>query len=232
MPELLSTEFLIALAVATAAGTMRGFAGFGSGMLMAPVFAILFGPVETVAVIILMESVVTVQMMPGVRHEIDWRFVLPMGVAAMLLMPLGSWLLVTVDAEIVARSMAAIVAGFVVILWTGWRYEGAKPLPVTLAVGGLSGVMMAGTSLGNPPVTLYLLSSRDSAATNRANFTGYFGITLITLITMMAVKGLIVAPAAIRAAVMLPAFAAAAWLGARYFRKATEQLYQIGRAHV
>ena len=87
MLELLSTEFQIALAVATAAGMMRGFAGFGSGMLMAPIFAILFGPVETVAVIILMESVVTVQLMPGVRHEIDWRFVLPMGVAAMLLMP-------------------------------------------------------------------------------------------------------------------------------------------------
>ena len=116
MLELLSTEFLIALAVATAAGMMRGFAGFGSGMLMAPIFAILFGPVETVAVIILMESVVTVQLMPGVRHEIDWRFVLPMGVAAMLLMPLGSWLLITIDAEIVARSMAAIVVGFVVIL--------------------------------------------------------------------------------------------------------------------
>ncbi len=32
-----------------AAGLMRGFAGFGSGMLKSPVFAILFGPVETVA---------------------------------------------------------------------------------------------------------------------------------------------------------------------------------------
>lgn len=154
MPDLLSTEFLIALAVATVAGTMRGFAGFGSGMLM--------------------ESAVTVQMMPGVRRRIDWRFVAPMVLSAMVLMPLGSWLLVTIDAEIVSRMMAAIVVGFVVILWTGWRYEGAKPLPVTLAIGGLSGVMMAGTSLGNPPVLIFMLSSRDSAACNRANMTAYF----------------------------------------------------------
>ncbi len=54
-----------------AAGLMRGFAGFGSGMLKSPVFAILFGPVETVAVIILMELVVTVQLMPSVLGDIE-----------------------------------------------------------------------------------------------------------------------------------------------------------------
>ena len=50
-------------------------------MLMAPVFAILFGPVQTVAVIILMEIVVTGQLLPGVRREIDWKVIAPMGIA-------------------------------------------------------------------------------------------------------------------------------------------------------
>ncbi len=218
MPDLLTTDFLIALAVATAAGTMRGFAGFGSGMLMAPIFAILFGPVETVAVIILMESVVTVQMMPGVRREIDWRFVAPMGVAAALLMPVGSWLLVTLD--------AAIVVGFVVILWTGWRYEGAKPLPVTLAIGGLSGAMMAGTSIGNPPVLLYMLSSRDSAAHNRANVTAYFAVTLGALIAVLAVGGLLSVASFARAAALLPLYMLTTWLGGRAFRRSGEAVYR------
>ena len=226
MPDLLTTDFLIALAVATAAGTMRGFAGFGSGMLMAPIFAILFGPVETVAVIILMESVVTVQMMPGVRREIDWRFVAPMGVAAALLMPVGSWLLVTLDAAIVSRTMAAIVVGFVVILWTGWRYEGAKPLPVTLAIGGLSGAMMAGTSIGNPPVLLYMLSSRDSAARNRANVTAYFAVTLGALIAVLAVGGLLSVASFARAAALLPLYMLTTWLGGRAFRRSGEAVYR------
>ena len=226
MPDLLSTNFLIALAVATVAGTMRGFAGFGSGMLMAPIFAILFGPVETVAIIILMESVVTVQMMPGVRREIDWRFVAPMGLAAMLLMPLGSWLLVTIDAETVSRTMAAIVVGFVVILWTGWRYEGAKPLPVTLAIGGLSGVMMAGTSLGNPPVLIYMLSSRDSAARNRANMTAYFAVTLGALIAIMAIEGLLSVASFVRTAALLPIYMFTTWLGGRAFGRSGEAVYR------
>jgi hypothetical protein len=42
---------IIAAATAMAAGLMRGFAGFGPGMLMAPIFAILFGPVVLLAVL-------------------------------------------------------------------------------------------------------------------------------------------------------------------------------------
>ena len=49
-----SRSLVIALGVTAVAGLMLGFAGVGSGMLMAPVFAILFGPIQTVAVIILM----------------------------------------------------------------------------------------------------------------------------------------------------------------------------------
>lgn len=221
-----STGFLIAAAVAMVAGFMRGFVGVGSGMLMAPVFAIIFGPLETVVMIVLMELAVTAQLMPSVYKLIEWRVIVPMGVAAAVFMPVGTWLLVTVDAELMARGIAAVVLVFVLLLMTGWRYQGPKRLGVTLGVGTLSGTLMAATSLGNPPVMLYLLSSTDSAATNRANFTGYFCITLITLITLMAFKGLVVTNAAIRAAFMLPVFAAAAWLGARYFHKASDKLYR------
>jgi uncharacterized membrane protein YfcA len=176
--------------------------------------------------IVLMELMVTAQLLPSVHKLIEWRVIVPMGIAAAVFMPVGTWLLVTVDGELMARGIAAVVLIFVLLLMSGWRYQGPKRLGFTLGVGTLSGTLMAATSLGNPPVMLYLLSSTDSAATNRANFTGYFCITLITLVTLMAVKGLIVAPAAMRAAIMLPVFAAAAWLGARYFRKATDKVYR------
>ena len=109
--EFLSPELFVALGVAAAAGLMRGFAGVGSGMLMAPVFAILFGPVQTVAVIVLMEIVVTGQLLPGVRREIDWKVIAPMGAAAACLMPVGSWLLVSLDPDLIARGSR----------WSWWR---------------------------------------------------------------------------------------------------------------
>lgn len=215
------------MGVAVVAGFMRGFVGVGSGMLMAPVFAIIFGPLETVTIIILLELIVTVQLLPSVRKLIEWRVIIPMGTAAAIFMPVGTWLLVTVDAGLMARGIAAVVLVFVLLLMIGWRYEGPKRLGFTLGVGAMSGALMAATSLGNPPVMLYLLSSSDSAATNRANFTGYFCITLVTLIILMLARGLIASSAVIRAAIMLPVFVTSAWYGARCFRKANDKMYRF-----
>ena len=224
--EFLTTEILIAAGVAAAAGLMRGFAGVGSGMLMAPFFAILFGPVQTVAIIILMEIVVTAQLLPGVHREIRWKVIAPMGVAAALLMPAGSWLLVTLDPDLLARFIALVVLAFSIILMIGWRYDGEKKAWMSAGVGAISGVLIASTSLGNPPVMVYLLSSRDSAATSRANFTGYFAVTLVALIAMMAFAGLIDRNAVRTAALLLPVFMAGAFVGSRLFRKSSEALYR------
>ncbi len=219
-------DLLIALAVAAAAGCMRGFAGVGSGMLMAPVFAILFGPVQTVAVIVLMELVVTGQILPGVRREADWKLVFSIGVPAAICMPAGTWLLVSLDPELLARAIALVVLVFSIFLMLGWRHDAGKPIWASAGVGALSGVLMASTSLGNPPVMVYLLSGQDTAAVNRANFTGYFAVTLVALISMMALAGLIDRDALLRAALLLPVFMLAAWAGSRLFRKSSEALYR------
>ena len=214
------------MGVAAAAGLMRGFAGVGSGMLMAPFFAILFGPVRTVAVIVLMEAVVTAQLLPGVHRKIDWKAIAPMGFAAAVFMPAGSWLLVSLDPDLIARMIALVVVVFSIVLMVGWRREGGRKTWMSAGVGAVSGVLMASTSLGNPPVMAYLLSGREGAATHRANFTGYFAVTLAALIAMMAFGGLIGRGAVWTAAWLLPVFMAGAFVGARLFRRSSETLYR------
>ena len=195
-------------------------------MLMAPVFAILFGPLEAVIMVLLLDLAATVQLLPSVHRLIEWRFVGPMGLAAAVCMPAGTWILITLDATLMARGIALVVLVFVLLLMTGWRYGGEKRIGPTLLVGMLSGVLIAATSLGNPPVMLYLLSGSDTAATNRANFTGYFALTLVTLVAMMLVRNLFLLNAALRAALLFPLFAAAAWRGAQYFKRSNEKAYR------
>ena len=224
--DLLTADFLVAMGAAVAAGLMRGFAGFGSAMVTAPVFAILFGPVETVAVIILMEIVVTVQLMPGILGDVEWRFVGPMAAVAALFMPLGSWLLVSMDPGLMARAMAAIVVAFAVVLMTGWRYRGERRHLPTMVVGAVSGVMVAATTLGIPPVMLYMLSGRDTAVRNRANVIGYFAVTLTVLIALMSAAGMMSLDAVWRAAMLMPGFMLTTWIGGRLFRQSSEHLYR------
>lgn len=222
----MDAPMLIAVCVATAAGFMRGFAGVGSGMLMAPFFVHAFGPVQTVAIIILIEAVVTVQLLPSVWSKIQWSVIGPMGAAATVVMPLGSWLLVTLNPSSIQFGVALLVTFSALALMTGWRYEGAKPLAATVGVGLVSGFLISVTSLGNPPVMLYLLSSKDDAATNRANFTGYFAVTLAALIAVMTIGGLMSTRILGIVATLLPPFMLTTWLGSRLFDKANERAYR------
>jgi hypothetical protein len=90
-----------AIGVTLVAGLMRGFAGFGSAMLMAPIFAILFGAAEMVVTIVAIELIVSLQLFPQVRRHADWKTLTPMSIAACAAMPLGVWALASVDKGIV-----------------------------------------------------------------------------------------------------------------------------------
>lgn len=225
--ELIAWPGVLALAGAVAAGLMRGFAGFGAAMVMAPVFALLFGPAQTIAIIILMEALVTVQVLPGVWREADWPLVLWLAIPAALAMPLGSWTMQTVDAGLIVRAIGALVVGFVLILALGWRYRGPRPWPLTVGVGALSGYMMAATSVGLPPVIVYLFSGTSGATSNRANTISYIALTVAALVTVMAVQGLLGVPVLVRVALLMPVYVAAVGTGTRLFRQSSERLYRI-----
>src|SRR3979490_750468 len=140
-----------AIGVTLIAGLMRGFAGFGSAMLMAPIFAILFGSADMVVTVGAIEMVVSVHLFPQVRRNADWRTLAPMSIAACAAMPLGVWLLASVDKGTIVTAVSAVIVAFVVLMWTGWKYTGRRSTTATVVVGAVSGAMMATTRGGGPP---------------------------------------------------------------------------------
>ena len=112
-----------AIGVTVVAGLMRGFAGFGSAMLMAPIFAILFGSAEMVVTVVAIELVVSLQLFPQVRRHADWKTLAPISLAACAAMPLGVWALASVDKNTIVTAVSAVIVGFVVVMWSGGRYQ-------------------------------------------------------------------------------------------------------------
>ena len=216
-----------ALGVTLVAGLMRGFAGFGSAMLMAPIFAILFGSADMVVTVVAIELVVSVQLFPQVRRHADWRVLTPMSVAACAAMPLGVWLLASVDKNTIVTTVSALIVAFVVLMWSGWKYTGRRSTLAGVAVGAVSGAMMATTSIGGPPVLLYLLSGNDPPQVNRANIVTYYFLTQFLLIVIVLVTGVAGFDALARAVVLFPVMVLGAWAGGRAFHGlASERLYR------
>jgi uncharacterized membrane protein YfcA len=208
------------------AGLMRGFAGFGSAILMAPVFAVLLGPVHMVPMVAAVELPMSVMLFLGCRRQVDWRFVGPLSAIAIAAMPVGIWLLVTLDGAVITKAVSVIVLLFVAVLLTGWRYKGPRPLSLTLGIGGVSGAMMATTSVGGPPVLLYMLAAEIPAATIRANIVAYYLFTGVVLVAMVVGASPSGAAAVVDAGVVAPVILLSSWIGARLAGKAAENTYR------
>ena len=62
LENLINYTNLIALAVILSGGVVRGYTGFGSGLVMVPILAILWGPVDAIVVVLSLGLFSTMQM--------------------------------------------------------------------------------------------------------------------------------------------------------------------------
>jgi uncharacterized membrane protein YfcA len=161
------------LLIATIGGLVRGTTGFGAAMVMAPPLALLLGAKTAVPVTLLLEAFAALPMMPAAAALARWRVMLPISLTAMLAVPAGGVLLALASPLTLRRGIALTVVVFSLAMLSGRRYSGAQRLGTSLAVGALSGAMLGATSIGGPPVILYLLSGPDPVAVTRANLTLY-----------------------------------------------------------
>lgn len=225
-PEVWGLDLAIAAATVLVAGLIRGFAGFGSAMVNAPILSLLWGPTIGVPVAALIEFVPAIQLTPRAIPIAQWRTILVMGVPALILIPAGLWFLVNLPNEVVRRFVAAVVLGLVAIMWSGWRYRGERTTALSLGVGALSGLLSGTTGIGGPPVILYLMSGNDDATIVRANMIGFFTIVLIGMAVTFAVGGLFGPLVLWRTALLAVSFVVGIFAGARLFPLASQRTFR------
>lgn len=197
MPEALfaalSTEGLIWLVLAVCvAGLVRGFSGFGSGMIIMPVASSVLSPVEAV---IFLTAAELLGPLPNLRAA--WRDGAPRDVGLLLIgvilaLPFGLWFLSRVSPEGFGWVISTIVLVLLLLLMSGWRYKGELTQRLTVATGALGGFMTGFAGIPGPPVIMLYMASKLPIATIRANFLLYLlGIDLI-LFAMLWLSGMMV----------------------------------------
>lgn len=210
------------VAVVLVAGLMRGTTGFGGAMLMAPPLSFLIGPVPTVATALLLETAAAIVMFPDAWPRINKPVLLYLIVPACFTIPLGGYLLITLDPFVARKFIAAVVVVFSLGLLAGLRYSGS-PRPVTsVALGSIVGIFLGATSVGAPPVILYLLSGPDSQTVTRANLTVF--VTAISAIgfVMLIVADAVTVRLGLSAVLLCIPYMAATWLGGALFARLSD----------
>ncbi len=216
----------VAIVVTGIAGVMRGYSGFGTAVLLAPAYSVLWGPRIGVPVMLLMELAVSIQLLPKAFGQADRRVILPIGAAACLMTPFGAFVLLTADQDVLRRAIGGLVLVFGLLLASGWRYHGARPLPLNIAVGGLAGLLKGATGISGPPVILYMLAGPEAAKQHRANLILFFATISVISIIPPAIGGLIGFNVIAKLVVLLPVMLLCVPIGVRLFHVIPERLYK------
>jgi len=217
---------ILAVAIALAAGVVRGITGFGGAMVMSPPLALLLGARVTVPVVLLVESIVAAPMLWQTRHLVNWRIIGAILVAACAFVPLGVLVLAVADPNVIRNAIAISVIVFALLLLRGWRYAGTPRLATSLGLGAISGSMLGATSIGGPPVILYLLSGPDPIETTRANLTLYVTVTSLIGILMLLQQGIFDAQAGRTSLWLAPAYYAGLVGGVRLFPRFNDNRFR------
>ena len=216
----------IVIAIVFITGIVRGFSGFGSGMIIGPTTAAFFSPLTSLAMLTIMDAIPTLMLVWSAYKHVNWKEVIPVIIGYAILIPLGIWVLKSGDPTVLRWFISASILVAVVLLWSGWKYKGPRSNPVSLAFGGAGGFMGAAAALPGPAVLLYWLAGNTKASTVRANMIYYLFVTDLMVIIGYLIGDIYTTESVIRGFVCIPGYFIGILIGARFFNAASEAMYR------
>ena len=208
--------FLIALVVVFS-GFLRGFIGFGSGLLMIPILSYFYSPVFAMVFNIVIEIPATIYLtFVGIKKS-NLKEITPMMFTMMLTIPFGTIFLVSVDEQIIKTLMSLLLIFFVILIATGWRIKSTITKYVLVLGGAISGLMQGATGMGGPPYVTVLLSKNDSDDVARANILVITSGLVISAIISLYYFGLFTKDILLTGAISAPIYVFATYIGTKFF---------------
>jgi uncharacterized membrane protein YfcA len=211
------------------AGTVRGFSGFGAGLMMMGPLALLFGLPTAVVSVAVIDAGAAPAMLWGVWKLADRKRALLAAGAAALTLPLGTYILQTQDPTLLRQGAGVSILVFVVLISLGFKWRGGG-MPATAVVGAAGGLIGGATSLIGPPVILYFLARNDPADRTRATLAIYISAVVFSQAIILAIaeaKSSVAGwDAWMNAAFLIPIYAGGIFLGRRLFGYASPLFYR------
>ena len=204
------------------AGFVRGYSGFGFSALTIASSALVTNPLHFVAVVVLWETVMTLQALSGIWKDVDWRRVGLLLVGAMVGMPLGIWALTSISEDAARGVISAYVLTMSLILLAGWKLRGTVGPLANLCAGLVSGLANA-PGMGGLPVAAFFAAQAMSPAVFRATLVAYFPLLDLYSAPIYWWGGMVTWDTLWIGLIGLPLVVLSNWLGSRHFLRTEPQ---------
>ncbi len=217
---------------ALAGGFVTGLAGFGTGLVAAggwvpalePGPAPEPGPVPPLVALVSIGGQAVASLF--VRHAFDRRRAGPYLIGGVLGVPLGVAVLAVASPEALKLAVGLLLVAYTLLSMMA-RLPKPPPSRAADAAVGLGGGVLGGfAGLSGPLPVIWLRLRGGSADLQRAVYQPFNLVVLALAAAAMAVSGAMDTAALEAAALCLPVALAAAWTGARLYRRIDALLFQ------
>ena len=222
----LTTDLIWAMVIMFVAGLMLGYTGWGSAMVSMPILTILYGPVAALVIMIIGALLVAAYLFPTAARIADWRRMTPILIAMAVCVPIGNLLLFALEPNLIRRIIGWLIVGASILILSGWRYSGPQGAGASATTGAISGLINGFVGLGGPPVVIYMLALKQSAAVQRANTLVFMAIASVLILGSTFVGGGVTLENSFLGVLTAPFQIAGGWLGARLFLKLPVELFK------
>jgi uncharacterized protein len=217
----LSAEILIAgIAIAFLAAACYAVTGFGFALVMTPLLAVAWDVKSAVVTSVILSTLALLPLLVEVRAHIPIERASILVLGSFVGIPLGVVVLQELDSDALQALVASTVIVTALLLYFRPIVEpGPDTRTAQLATGFVSGVVGGSTSMGGPPIVLYVLGREREIERFRATLLAFFLPGSVLQIAILAGVGRITGDVLLLVAAALPAVGvgllSGAWLRRR-----------------
>jgi uncharacterized protein len=198
------------------AAFVRGYSGFGFSAMVIAASALVTNPLNFVAVVVILETAMSVQAARGAGPDVDWRRVWLLLAGAAVGLPLGLWALTGISEDTARAVISAYVLVMCAVLVVGWRLAGEVRGAGNLVAGLFSGLANA-PGMGGLPVAAFFAAQPIPANVFRATLIAYFPLLDLYSAPLYFWAGLVTWDTLWASLWALPLTFLGNWLGGRHF---------------
>jgi len=208
------------------AAIVRGFSGFGFSLLSITALSLILPPREIVPTIFLLEVAASINMIPSIWREIDWRSIRWLLLGYVVALPFGIFALSRFPEPPMQMAMALFVLATTIMMLRGFRLQKTPGATATTVTGAASGIFNGAFGIGGPPVVLFFFSTPAAAAVSRASVIAFFLSTDVLGLVGHYYEGLITEQSFAQFLAWLPALLVGIWVGAHGFRRVNQTIFR------
>ena len=224
--DIFSVSWVLASCVVLFAAFVRGVAGFGFALVLAPILLLILSPKSVVVVNLLLGLLSNMFILSYSFRNVYLRRTFPMAASSLLGIPLGIWIITVITPSALRVLIGGVTVFFAIPLALGFTKAFTRERLACSISGFLSGILSASTSLGGPPVVLFMHNQNWHKEAIHSNLAAYFMFLCSFSLIALSVSGFIDAQIIMGAASLVPALLVGIGLGMVTFTRINPRFFR------